>query len=244
LPDRPHGLTSAEATRRLAQYGLNEPVSVRRFSALVELVHLFANPLAIILVVASAISASLDQRTDALIIITIVLLGIAINFWQTYRSQQAADRLRASVAPTATVLRDSEWHEVPLRSVVLGDLIRLSAGDLVPADSRLVEARDLSVQQAMLTGESLPVDKHAGPSDTIATGADDPAFVFLGTSVVSGTGSAVALATGPRTLFGDIAKRLGTRAPDSEFEHGLRRFSLLILRWALRFRLRHISASW
>jgi Mg2+-importing ATPase len=230
LPDRPTGLTSAEATRRLNEHGPNEPVSVHGFSALVELVHLFANPLVIILLVASAISASLGQRTDALIIIAIVLLGIAINFWQTYRSQRAADRLRASVAPTATVLRDAEWQEVPLRAVVPGDLIRLSAGDLVPADSRLVEARDLSVQQAMLTGESLPVDKQVGSSGTVATGADDPAFVFLGTSVVSGTGRAVVLATGPRTVFGDIAKRLGTRAPDSEFEHGLRRFSLLILR--------------
>jgi len=152
LPDRPPGLTSAEAARRLAQYGPNEAVSVRQFSALVQLVQLFANPLVIILLVASAISASLGQRTDALIIITIVLLGVAINFWQTYRSQRAADRLRASVAPTATVLRDSQWQEVSLRAVVPGDLIRLSAGDLVPADSRLVEARDLSVQQAMLTG--------------------------------------------------------------------------------------------
>jgi Mg2+-importing ATPase len=230
LPDRPTGLTSAEAAQRLVEYGPNEPQSVRRLSALVQFAHLFANPLAIILLIASAISASLGQRTDALIIVTIVLVGIAINFWQTYRSQQAADRLRASVAPTSTVLRDGQWQEVPLRIVVPGDLVRLSAGDLVPADSRLVEARDLSVQQAMLTGESLPADKHVGPSDTIAGGADDPTLVFLGTSVVSGTGVAVALATGPRTVFGEIAGRLGTRAPTSEFEHGLRRFSLLILR--------------
>jgi Mg2+-importing ATPase len=187
-------------------------------SALVQLVHLFANPLVVILLVASTISASLGQRTDVLIIITIVLLGIAINFWQTYRSQQAADRLRASVAPTATVERDGRWQEVPLRSIVPGDLIRLSAGDLVPADARLVEARDLSVHQAMLTGESLPVDKHVGPPDAVASRAEDPVFVFLGTSVVSGTATAVAFATGPRTVFGDIAKRLGTRAPASEFE--------------------------
>jgi Mg2+-importing ATPase len=230
LPDRPTGLTSADAAQRLAQYGPNEPVSVRRLSAIVELFHLFANPLVVILLVASAISASLGQRTDALIIITIVLLGIAINFWQTYRSQQAAGRLRASVAPTATVERDGQWQEIALRTVVPGDLIRLSAGDLVPADARLIEARDLSVQQAMLTGESLPVDKHAESPQPTATGPEDPAFVFLGTSVVSGTGTAVALVTGPRTVFGDIAKRLGTRAPSSEFENGLRRFSLLILR--------------
>ena len=113
-----------------------------------------------------------------------------------------------------------------------GDVFRLSAGDLVPADGRLIESRDLAVQQSMLTGESLPADKHASASVDHAgeTGPDAPHLVFLGTSVVSGTGTAVAVVTGPRTLFGDIAVRLGTRAPETEFEHGLRRFSLLILR--------------
>jgi len=126
-------LTSAEAARRLAEYGPNEPVHVHRLSAVVQLLQLFANPLVVILLVASAVSASLGQAPDALIIITIVLVGIGINFWQTYRSQQAADRLRASVAPTATVERDARWQEIPLRAVVPADLIRLSAGDLVPA---------------------------------------------------------------------------------------------------------------
>jgi len=158
-------------------------------------------------------------------------LGVTINFWQSYRSQQAADRLRASVNPTATVLRDGAWVEVPPRTVVPGDVFRLSAGDLVPADARLIESRDLSVQQSMLTGESLPADKmvtgtgHVGP-----TGPDAPELVFLGTSIVSDTGTAVATATGPKTMFGDIAVRLRTRAPETEFEHGLRRFSLLIVR--------------
>ena len=230
MPEKLTGLTTAQAAQRLAEYGPNEAVSIHRLSGLIRFVQLFANPLVVILLVASAISAWLGQRADASIIVTIVLLGIAINFWQTSRSQHAADRLRASVAPTATVERDGQWQDIPVSTVVPGDLIRLSAGDLVPADARLIEARDLSVQQAMLTGESLPVDKHAGLAEAVATGPEDPAFVFLGTSVVSGTGTALALTTGPRTVFGDIAKRLGARAPASEFEHGLHRFSLLILR--------------
>ena len=147
------GLTSAEAARRLIEYGPNEPAPVRRLSAVVQLFHLFANPLVVILLVAAAMSASLGQRVDASIIVTMVVLGVAINFWQSYRSQQAAERLRASVHPTATVLRDGAWQETPLRSVVPGDVFRLSAGDLVPADARLLESRDLSVQQSMLTGE-------------------------------------------------------------------------------------------
>jgi len=226
-----HGLTGTEAARRFVEYGPNEPAPVRRLSALVQLLRLFANPLVIILLVASAIAGSLGQVVDALIIVTMVVLGVAINFWQSYRSQQAAERLRSSVVPTATVERDGAWIEIPVRNVVPGDVFRLSAGDLVPADASLLESRDLSVQQSMLTGESLPADKHASPSaESNVSGPDAPHLVFLGTSVVSGTATALAIATGPKTMFGDIAVRLRTRPPETEFEHGLRRFSLLILR--------------
>ena len=226
------GLTSAEATRRLAQYGPNEPAPVRGHSLAVQFVQLFANPLVVILLVASAIAGSLGQQVDALIIVTIVVFSVSINFWQSYRSQRAAERLRSSVVPSATVLRDGAWVETPLRNVVPGDVFRLSAGDLVPADARLLASRDLSVQQSMLTGESLPADKaassEAGPER--ATDPDAPHLVFLGTSVVSGTGTALATATGPSSVFGDIAVRLASRVPETEFERGLRRFSLLILR--------------
>ena len=226
----PHGLSSAEATRRLAEFGPNDPVHVRRLSAAVQFAELFANPLVLILLAASAISVALGQRTDAVIIMAIVFIGIGVNFWETHRSQRAADRLRASVAPTATVERDGAWQEIPIRLVVPGDVFRLSAGDLIPADGRLIESRDLSVQQALLTGESLPVDKHAGQDGAPGVASNEAALVFLGTSVVSGTATAVVLAAGPNTRFGDIARRLGSRTPASEFEHGLRRFSLLILR--------------
>src|SRR5216684_8173614 len=111
------GLSSVEAARRLAEYGPNEPAPIRRLSPVVQLLHLFANPLVIILLVASAIAGTLGQPVDALIIVLMVVLGVAINFWQSYRSQQAADRLRVSVSPTATVLRDGTWQETPLRNI-------------------------------------------------------------------------------------------------------------------------------
>jgi len=211
------GLTSAEAARRLAQYGPNEPVRIRRFSALAQLLRLFRNPLVVILLVAALLAALLGQRADAGIIVTIVLLGVCLNFWQTFRSGRAAEKLNASVMPTATVCRDARWQEIPLRAVVPGDLFRLSAGDLIPADAALIESRDLAVQESALTGESLPVDKHA------------PDLIFLGTSVISGTGTAVASATGLRTQFGGIAERIALSHPETEFEHGLHRFSVLIL---------------
>jgi Mg2+-importing ATPase len=224
------GLTSAEAARRLEQFGLNEPVRVRPLSTALQLLRLFVNPLVIILLVASGVSALLGQIPDATIIVSMVVLGVGINFWQGYRSQQAAEGLRSMVTPTATVCRDGAWQEVPLRDVVPGDLLRLSAGDLVPADSRLIESRDLSVQQSMLTGESLPADKHASAAESSTdTSPNAPHLVFLGTSVASGTATALVLTTGPRTLFGDIAARLTARPPEEEFERGLRRFSVLIL---------------
>ncbi len=226
----PTGLTTAEAERRLAEDGPNEPVPVRRLSAVGQFFRLFANPLVIILLVASAISASLGQQLDASIIAIIVLTSIAIDFWQSFQSQRAANRLRSSVMPTATALRDGGWREIPFRTVVPGDVLRLSAGDLVPADGRLLESRDLSVQQSMLTGESLPADKHAAAAGSAETGPDAPQLVFLGTSVMSGTATMIAVTTGAKTMFGDVAVRLGMRAPESEFERGLRRFSLLILR--------------
>ncbi len=217
MPSAEEGLTAAEAARRLAVYGPNEAAPVHRLSAVVQLFHILTNPLVIILLVASAIAASLGQQVDALIIVTMVALGVAINFWQSYRSQQAAEQLRSSVIPTATVRRDGAWLQTPLRNVVPGDVFRLSAGDLVPADGRLLESRDLSVQQSMLTGESLPAEKEA--SATTPEGTADPNaphLVFLGTSVVSGTGTALAIATGPKTMFGEIAVRLRTRAPEDE----------------------------
>ena len=226
------GLTSREAADRLAQHGPNEPVPQQRSSAIKEFFRLFANPLVLILLAASVVSASLGQSIDAAIIVTMVLVGVVITFWQSYQSQQAADRLRASVAPTATALRDGAWHEVSMTSVVPGDVVRLISGDLVPADARLLESKDLTVQQAMLTGESLPAEKHASlaSANAEAAGPDAPHLVFLGTSVMSGTATAEVVHTGPRTMFGGVAARLGARMGDTEFERGLRRFSLLILR--------------
>jgi Mg2+-importing ATPase len=114
-----HGLSGVEAAQRLAAYGPNEPAPVRRLSAVVQLLHLFANPLVVILLVASAIAGGLGQHVDALIIVTMVVLGVSINFWQSYRSHQAADRLRSSVVPAASVLRDGAWLETPVVMVEL-----------------------------------------------------------------------------------------------------------------------------
>jgi len=223
------GLTSQEAATRLSRFGPNEPAASQHRSVLYDLWHAVTNPLVLILVIAATVSAFLGERTDAAIIATIVLLSITIDLVQAYRSQSAVEKLRAQVAPTATVLRDGEWKELPRREVVTGDLVRLSAGDLIPADARLLTARDLYVLQGALTGESLPVDKQA-TGEPASTKADARNMVFLGTSVVSGTATAEVVATGSRTAFGDIAVRLGTRPEQTAFDQGLRKFSLLLAR--------------
>ena len=223
----PTGLTQVEAKRRLAQFGPNEPAPTKRTAPLFQLLILLANPLAIILLAASVISAALGEVINASIIITMVLFSSALNFIQTYRSQKAVDSIRKEVAPTANVLRDGNWLEMPRREIVPGDVIKLAAGDLVPADAELLQTRDLHVQQSALTGESLPVEKFATSDHAAET---DSHKVFLGTSVVSGTATALVTATGRNTVFGDIATRLAKRAPETEFERGTRRFGFLIMR--------------
>ena len=226
----PRGLSTKEATRLLSEHGPNELTPARRAANAIQILRLFANPLIIILLIASLVSGILGEKVNASIIVSMVLFGVALNFFQTYRSERAAERLRQQVAPTATALRDGEWVEVLRRNIVPGDVIRLLAGDLVPADARLLEARDLHVNQASLTGESLPAEKDAlAVEPTKQDPVEDRGMVFLGTSVVSGTATAVVVATGRATAFGDIAARLAARPPETEFERGTRAFGLLIM---------------
>ncbi len=223
------GLTAEEAQARLDQFGPNEPAATKHHSFLADLLHAFASPLVLILVMAATASAFLGDKVDAAIIGVIVLISIVIDLTQTYRSQRAVEQLRDRVAPTASVLRSGEWKEIRRRGVVPGDIVRLSAGDLVPADARLLVARDLYVQQAALTGESLPAEKEA-TGEPASAKADARNMVFLGTSVVSGTATAEVVATGARTAFGDIAARLAARPEETAFDKGLRNFSHLLAR--------------
>ena len=230
LQSSEQGLTEEEARKRLAKYGPNDTTGMKRSSGLVQFLRLFLNPLVAILILASIVSAILGDRVNASIIIAIVLLSNILNFVQTYSSQNAVEKLRAGVAPKATVLRDGKWVEIPRRNLVPGDIIRLTAGNLVPADARLVQATDLHVQQAALTGESLPVEKNADDLDASTESfAEAHNSVFLGTSVVSGTATALVTATGRNTAFGDIAARLASRPPETEFERGIKGFGLLIM---------------
>src|SRR5262249_48874210 len=157
------GLSSAEAAARLGRFGLNELAPPRRFATLRELLHYLANPLVLILLVASAVSAAFGQVASAIIVALMLVLSVALNFTQAYRSRQAADRLRRQVGQRATVVRDGAPGEVPARLVVPGDLVQLTAGDLVPADARLVSPRDLFVNEVPLPGGAAAPEEHSAP---------------------------------------------------------------------------------
>ncbi|MGD0201783.1 MAG: HAD-IC family P-type ATPase, partial [Bryobacteraceae bacterium] len=162
LQATPAGLTSDEAKRRLRLHGPNSLVRESRFATLVSFLRLFANPLVIILIAASAVSIVLGDPVGGVIIIAIVLLSVLLNFFMEFQARHAVEAIRKQVATTAAVVRDGREQELPVAELVPGDIIRLNAGDLVPADARLLDVKDLHVRESALTGESLPVDKAAG----------------------------------------------------------------------------------
>src|SRR5262245_16307152 len=159
------GLSSAAAAARLARFGANVPTPRQARLPVLEFLSRFRNPLVLLLLAASAVSALTGDLTSFVIITVIVLMSVTLDFVQEHRAGQAAERLGASVAVRASVMRDGKPCEVPVGEVVPGDVVKLCAGDLVPADARVIEARDFFVNQALLTGEPYPVEKHAGEGE-------------------------------------------------------------------------------
>src|SRR5581483_8255275 len=231
LQASPTGLSTEEAERRLDRIGPNAIVTEPRFAALLNLLRFLLNPLVVILLAASGISLALGDPVGGLIIIGIVLLSVLLNFLMEFQAQHAVEEIRKQVATTAAVVRDGQQRELDIARLVPGDVIRLNAGDLVPADARLLEVKDLQVRESALTGESLPVEKS---KDDLPPGTHSIAearnCVFMGTAVQTGIGTAVVVHTGRQTAFGEIAQRLAKRPPESEFARGIRRFGIMITR--------------
>ena len=224
------GLSEREADARLETYGLNSVASTQTVTTLRLLLRQVENPLVLILVFGACVSLLLQQWTDAIIILLIVAGSCLLAFTQEYRASAAMARLRDSLALRVTALRDGARRSLDARRIVPGDVIELSAGNLVPADGVVLECRDFLVSQASLTGESFPVEKSAGQLPADASLPQRTNSVFLGTSVRSGTAKVLIVETGLRTEFGNIARRLASAAPETEFAHGLRQFGYLLTR--------------
>ncbi|MGJ0483744.1 MAG: magnesium-translocating P-type ATPase [Methylomicrobium sp.] len=225
------GLSSAEALSRLTEFGPNLFHDRQQQSLLLQFLSRFKNPLVILLLIASAISAFTGETTNFMIITVLVLFSVTLDFVQEHRAGKAAESLRHSVSVKAQVMRDDRALEVPVTEVVPGDVAILSAGDMVPADGMLLEACDLFVKQALLTGETYPVEKHPGELLANATDLQDATnAVFMGTTVISGSAKMLVIKTGTGTAIGNIADSLTRQHPPTAFEIGTHRFGLLIMR--------------
>jgi Mg2+-importing ATPase len=225
-----NGLTSEEAENRLEVYGRNELAKKHKRSVIVEFFLHFKSPLVIILMVAGLISGILGELPNTVIIFTIVLLSVILDFYQENKAENAAEMLKEAVTTTATVIRDGTKQEIKLHDVVPGDLVYLSAGDITPADARVISAKDLFINQSALTGESFPVEKTPAivkVKDPTITEWNN--YLFMGTSIVSGTASALVVKTGGSTEYGKIAKKLVEKAPETEFEKGIKSFGFFIM---------------
>ncbi|MGE5221794.1 MAG: cation-translocating P-type ATPase, partial [Omnitrophica WOR_2 bacterium] len=188
----------------------------------------FKSPIIIILLVAVTISAFLKDFADSAIILVIVVSSALLSFLQEYNANNAAEKLRAQVTLKTRLLRDGKEISIPSEEIVPGDVVLLSAGSLIPADGIVLEARDFFVNQAVLTGETFPVEKRPGQVSAGRGLAERTNTVFMGTNVRSGSARAVIVQTGPRTTFGQIARRLTLRPPETEFERGIRRLGYLL----------------
>ncbi|AZE17042.1 Mg(2+) transport ATPase, P-type [Pseudomonas chlororaphis subsp. aureofaciens] len=257
-----NGLTELDAEGRLQRDGFNEVAHDRPPHALVQLLQAFNNPFIYVLMTLTGISFFTDfwlplqsgEETDltgVIIVLVMVLVSGLMRFWQEYRSAKAAEALKAMVRTTATVLRREQMgmkaalREVPMRDLVVGDIVQLSAGDMIPADIRLIESRDLFISQAVLTGEALPVEKYdtlgavqeKSAHRTAAADQQDlldlPNICFMGTNVVSGTATAVVVATGSRTYFGSLARSIVGSRTQTAFDRGVNSVSWLLIRFML-----------
>ncbi|AIM22538.1 magnesium-translocating P-type ATPase [Serratia sp. SCBI] len=256
-----NGLTQDDADERLEQFGANQVAHDKAPHALIQLIKAFNNPFIFVLMVLAAISFFTDywlpfqsgeetELTGVIIILTMVTLSGLLRFWQEYRTNKAAEALKSMVRTTATVLRRSSYSahpltlEVPIRELVPGDIIQLSAGDMVPADVRLIASRDLFISQAILTGEAIPIEKYDAMGNVAQKSSEGEVssenallelsnICLMGTNVASGTATAVVVATGGRTYFGSLAKSIvGTRA-QTAFDRGVNSVSWLLIRFML-----------
>jgi Mg2+-importing ATPase len=228
LRSTPQGLSTADACQRLEHFGPNALKAHERATALVAFLNQFKNPLVLILVFAAVISAFMQEWTDAAIVLVIILGSAILSFVQEFSASTAVEKLRARVTIKATVLRDGKPQPIPAEEIVPGDVVLLSAGSLIPADGVVLDAKDFFVSQAVLTGETFPVEKEPGTVAPHASLTERTNCIFMGTSVRSGTAIALMTQTGTATAFGEIAQRLNLRPPMTEFERGISHYSHLL----------------
>jgi len=234
LQSAPSGLSDEEAARRLVEFGPNEVGQEKKHNWLWRIWVAVRNPLVILLSVLAIVTFATAQSTSDMIggwvMVAMVVLGVSLRFIQETKANNAAAKLKAMIKVTATVIRGGKEMEIPLKDLVPGDVVKLSAGDMIPGDVRLLTAKDLFIIQATLTGESLPVEKSDArdPRPNIQP-IEHTNLCFLGTSVESGSATAVIVATGAQTYFGKMASSLAGQQVETAFDKGVKRFTWMMI---------------
>ncbi|MFN2197073.1 MAG: magnesium-translocating P-type ATPase [Anaerolineales bacterium] len=228
LNSAPGGLSASQAQSQLEKYGPNRIAAKEKASPLGLFWSQFKSPIMLILIFATLVSAFLRDWVDAVIILLIVLGSALLSFFQEYNANNAAEKLKSQVALKSDVRRAGLLSAVPADEIVPGDVVSLSAGSLVPADGLVITAKDFFVNQAVLTGETFPVEKKPGVAADSAGLAERTNVVFMGTNVQSGSAEMLVVQTGRQTNFGQIAHRLTLRPPETEFERGIKRLGFLL----------------
>jgi len=223
------GLTGNEAKKRLALYGANSLKPQKRSNVLTLLISQFKSPIILILIFATGLSFFLHDPVDAFIILSIVLISGLLGFWQERGASNAVEKLLSIVQIKAAVLRDGSSIEIPVEEIVSGDIVILNAGEIIPGDWLVLESNDLFVDEAMLTGETFPVEKIVAvlPPDTQLSQRTNA--LWMGTHVVSGCATALVVRTGRETEFGKVSDRLKLRPLETEFERGIRQFGYFLM---------------
>jgi Mg2+-importing ATPase len=224
-----HGLTTEEARERLDRYGPNLAKPKRRHDFATLLWAQFRSPIILILAVAAVLSFFLHDASTAIIVLVIIIVSGLLGFWQEHGAMNAVEKLVSLVQVKATVFRDGNEVETPIDNIVPGDIVLLRAGDIIPGDCLLLESQDLFADEAVLTGETYPAEKMTGVLTSDIPLKERRNTLFMGTHVVSGSAKAVVVSTGLQTEFGKIAQRLELRPPETDFEHGVRRFGYLLM---------------
>jgi P-type E1-E2 ATPase len=237
LRSRADGLSSKEAKQKLDQYGLNEITAQKKRTTFNIFISQFANPLVLILLVATLISGLLGEWTSAVIITLMILLSAILSFIQEYHSEKTMAALKNKVAVKALVLRDKKVQQVNTAELVIGDIVILEVGKIVPADLRLIETNDLSINQAVLSGESFPVEKETISENNIKESLQARNLAFSGSHVVQGYGKGIVIATGQDTFLGQTAKLIEAKEPVSQFQKGINDFGYFLFRIIIAFSL-------
>jgi len=225
------GLSETEVERRLEKYGHNEPARKKRRTIIVQILSKFVNPLVIVLLIIASFSLFFGQKISAVLVLLMAAMSVFLSFIQEHRAGKEAEKLSEMVRATATVYRNGRPREIKIREIVPGDVVELSAGDMIPADLRIISGKDLFINQASLTGESFPIEKIAAPSQSASNATSEFSNIaFMGSSVVSGTALGVVIKTGISTRFGELSRRISTMRTETSFEKGMRGFTWLMLR--------------